>query len=358
MVQTGLDNVGYQDLRKLFACIFSILVGRQFRKTMQNWSTVLSLLVLPLIPNLVAAQEAFPKTSLENENLAISVYLPDEEHGFYRAARFDWSGVIGSIKHRGHEYVSLWLDSHDPLNQESITGPVEAFSPIGFEDCTPGETFLIIGVGLLEKPDEKPYHFAVPYKIADHGKWTVEEADHEVRFIQELDDHQGISYQYTKSLVIDQSRPRFTLDHELKNTGSDPLQGTVYNHNFFIIDDEPTGPNIKTSFPYPIHAEGRGFGEMITAKDSSLNFLRYLNKGESVYTANVEGWSNTAKDYQINIENLKSGAGMNIRANRPLYKMAYWACHSTACPEPFIEINVAPGEAFSWSIEYEFYLKE
>lgn len=315
------------------------------------------ILLMMSIGAISTAQEDYPVEILKNRQLQLKVYPPDIEQGFYRAARFDWAGVIGSVKFNNHEFIGHWLDAHDPLNHESITGPVEAFSPIGYEDCSPGETFLIIGVGWLEKPDERPYHFATPYKIADNGIWSVEKKKREIRFVQKLQDHAGISYQYTKIIKLLENEPGFVLEHELLNTGSKELDGTVYNHNFFIIDDEPTGPNIETNFPYPILAEGRGFGDMISARDSSLHFTRPLQKGESVYTSNIEGYEDNAEDYQINIENLKTGAGINIHADQPLDKLAYWACHSTACPEPFIAISVAPGETFTWSITYEFYAK-
>jgi hypothetical protein len=38
-----------------------------------------------------------------------------------------------------------------------------------------------------------------------------------------------------------------------------------------------------------------------------------------------------------------------------LLKLAFWACHTTLCPEPYIKIKVEPGKEFTWSIRYEFY---
>ncbi len=35
-------------------------------------------------------------------------HLPDAENGMYRATRFDWSGVIGSVKYKGHEYLGIY----------------------------------------------------------------------------------------------------------------------------------------------------------------------------------------------------------------------------------------------------------
>ena len=303
------------------------------------------------------AQQQYPANEIRSEDLVVKVYLPDSEKGFYRATRFDWSGVIGSLRYRGHEYFDPWLDTHDPLVHEAITGPVEAFAPIGFEDIKSGESFLIIGVGYLKKPDDNPYRFATTYDLVNSGRWKVKSKKDQIRFVQTLISEDAISYKYTKVVKLIKGQPKLVLEHQLKNTGTSPIETTVYNHNFFVIDQEPTGPHIVTKFPYPIQAEGRGFEEMITAKDSTLAFVRNIKKGESVYSASVTGVGGRAGDYDFRIENNKTGAGVRITADRPLSKLAYWACHSTACPEPFITVNAAPGETFSWKIEYEFYVR-
>lgn len=300
------------------------------------------------------AQPDFPQHKLTNGEMQLQVYLPDTEEGFYRSTRFDWSGVIGSLKYDGHQFIDHWLPAHDPNNNESITGPVEAFAPIGYEDANPGDPFYIIGVGTLVRSDTTAYHFASPYQIKDHGSWKVKTKKREIIFDHHLNG-KSINYQYRKVVKIDKKAPKFTLIHFLKNQGSSPIETTVYNHNFFIIDGELTGPNIRTHFPYPIQADGRGFGDLIVAQDSSLIFTREFTKGESIYTGGIQGHRGISDDYHINIENLNSRTGIKITANRPMHKLAYWACRTTACPEPFIEIKIEPGKTFTWAIEYELY---
>ena len=172
---------------------------------------------------------------------------------------------------------------------------------------------------------------------------------------QTLKTKNGLAYEYSKTVRLVEQGPGVVLEHVFKNTGTQPIETTVYNHNFFVIDKEPTGPNISTKFPYPIKAEGRGFGDLIMVENKALIFSRKLEKGENVYTAGIEGFQPRAEDYQFNIENKNSGAGVKISADRPLLKLAYWACHSTACPEPFLDIKVAPGQTYTWAIKYEFY---
>lgn len=314
----------------------------------------LSMLGMLIVFN-ATAQSEYPAKAISNQALQVKIYLPDAEKGFYRSTRFDWSGVIGSLRYRGHEYFDPWLETHDPMVHEAITGPVEAFAPIGFEQAEPGASFLVIGVGYLEKPDDNPYRFATTYRIVNPGSWKVRHKKDRIKFKHTLVDGNGISYQYRKTVKLVKDQPKMVLQHSLRNTGTKPIETTVYNHNFFVIDQEPTGPGIVTKFAIPVQAEGRGFGEMITTRENTLTFLRNLHKGESVYTAGVTNTEGASPGYDFRIENRKSGAGVRITADRPLQRLAYWACHSTACPEPFIALDINPGETQTWEITYEFY---
>lgn len=318
-------------------------------------TNVLSILFLFLLPGLVFAQTDFPQADISHEHIKASVYLPDAEQGYYRSTRFDWAGVIGSLEYRGHQYFGNWLEQHSPTNPESISGPVEAFAPIGYEKAKPGDTFLVIGVGMLRKPDDQPYHFMTPYEIVNSGRWKAKEESDRVVFTQTLESEEGYAYEYTKTIRLVPGQPAMVLEHRLKNMGEQPLLTTVYNHNFFIIDGETTGPAIVTKFPFEVQAEGRGFGEIIAAQGNQLQYERPLKKGEHVFTPSLEGFGSTADDYDIRIENTKAGAGVHITADQPLLKFVYWASYTTSCPEPYIQVTAEPGREFSWNIQYEFY---
>ena len=46
------------------------------------------------IPN---KETACPSAEIDNEHVRMRLYLPDSVIGYYRATRFDWSGVIYSL---------------------------------------------------------------------------------------------------------------------------------------------------------------------------------------------------------------------------------------------------------------------
>jgi hypothetical protein len=222
----------------------------------------------------------FPGTEISNGIVQAKLYLPDASSGYYRGTRFDWSGVIPSLEYKGHTYFGVWNASpYDPKLHDAITGPVEEFTPLSFDDAKAGETFVKIGVGVLVKPDDKKYSFATNYEVKNQGKWTVNKQKDRVEFTHELKDEAGYAYIYTKTLRLVKGKPELVLEHRLKNTGTKDIATSTYNHNFFMIDKEPSNQNIRIKFPFEVTGEGKGFGTIINAKDKTLSYTREVVKG-------------------------------------------------------------------------------
>lgn len=299
----------------------------------------------------------FPQADIKNESIKATLYLPNAQQGFYQGTRFDWSGVIASLEYQGHQYFSQWFEKYDPKVHESATGPVEEFTVLGYDEAKPGDTFLKIGVGALRKADDSKYAFAKYYDIVDPGKWTVNKKADRVEFTHELKDAAGYSYIYRKTVRLTKGKPQLVLEHSLKNTGKKAIATSVYNHNFFTIDNEPTGPGIEVKFPFNVQAGGstKGFGDIVLASNNKITYSRPLNKGESVFSSGLEGFGTSAKDYDFKIENRKTGAGVRMTSDQPILKIVYWACSTTSCPEPYIALNAAPGQEIKWKINYDFY---
>lgn len=296
----------------------------------------------------------FPQTEITNGDITAKLYLPDASTGYYRGTRFDWSGVIPSLTYKGHNYFGQWNPEYDPKLHDAIMGPVEEFTVLDFDETKVGTEFLKIGVGTLVKPDDKKYSFARNYEIKNPGKWTVKKEKDQVKFSHEITDAAGYSYQYSKTAKLTKGKPELVLEHSLKNTGQKAIETSMYNHNFFVIDNEPTNQNIKTSFPFEVSAEGKGFGSIANAADKSITYTRTLETGENVFTSGLQGFGSTSRDYDIKIQNLKTGAGVRITSDQPIQKMVYWSCHTTSCPEPYIKLSIKPGEEVKWKINYEF----
>ncbi|NEU69956.1 hypothetical protein [Spirosoma agri] len=304
----------------------------------------------------------WPEAALSNGLIQTTLYLPDASQGYYQGTRFDWSGAFKNLTYKGHSFIEPWFDNYDPKLHDAISGPVEEFTPLGYTDAKPGDTFVKIGVGTLRKPDDKAYAFAKYYDIVNQGTWNVKQhkdrkATVAVDFTHELTDPTGYGYRYTKTVRLTKGKPELVLEHRLTNTGQLPIETSTYDHNFFIIDKQPTGPTVVTRFPFEVTAEGKGFGSVILPQGNHLVYARELAKKEQVFSAGLNGFGPTATDYDIRIENQKTGAGVHITGDQPLQKLVYWACATTSCPEPYIHLMAAPGQEIKWTIKYEFYEK-
>jgi hypothetical protein len=296
----------------------------------------------------------FPQAEISNGLIRATLLLPDASKGYYRGTRFDWSGNMVSLEYSGHNYFGQWFTKYSPEIHDVIMGPVEAFTPIEYSETKTGGSFLIIGVGMLYKQDDKPYAFSRLYQMLNAGKWSVKKKSDNVLFIHDLTD-KLYSYHYEKTVQLTKDKPELVLSHTLKNTGTKTIETSVYDHNFFVIDKHPIGPGLVVKVPFKLTGEGNGLGEIARVEGNQIEFLRVIGNGESVFCPSLGGFSTSASDYEIRIENRITGAGVKITCDQPFLKLAFWACSTTLCPEPYINIKAEPGKEVKWTIRYEFY---
>ena len=299
-------------------------------------------------------QGSYPKASIQNKQIKAESPLPDPIKGYYRGARFDWSGQISSLQWKGHEYFGQWFESYRPTLHDAIMGPVEAFAPIGYEMAKPGEPFLVIGIGMVKKVDEPIYSIATEYPVINSGKWKVKSRKDRIHYKQVFSD-KGYAYEYDKNIALTQDKPVLTISHTLKNTGTLPLETTVYNHNFFVMDQTNIGPSYEIKFPYPVSGSPKEGADLVTIEGKHIQFIKDIQPKKYLYFSDIERHSNGSPDYHFSIENHKTGAAVKITCDQPIFKLPMWSAIKTVCPEPFLKFNIKPGENYSWEIRYEFY---
>lgn len=306
----------------------------------------------------LAAAADFPVSEISNGKITAKFYLPDPKAGYYQGTRFDWSGVIYSLQANGHEYFGQWFDKYDPKIHDAIAGPVEEFvqgnTSVGYDEVQPGGTFVRLGIGAVRKREEKAFNRFTTYDIVDPGKWSTRPAKDHIEFLQELGDTNGYAYRYTKVVRLLKGKNEMVIEHSLTNTGKKKIETSQYNHNFFTLDHQPTGPGSSVKFAFtpkakqpldPTYAEVRG---------DTLVYLKELPKGVSVFTE-FEGFGPKASDYDIRVESSAAGAGVRITGDRPISKVIYWSITTTFCPEAYIDLSVEPGKTTKWTYRYEFY---
>ncbi len=364
----------------------------------------------------LAFAQSHPSHQITNGEITATVFLPDAKNGFYTTTRFDWSGAIGSLKYKGHEYYGIWFSKitdiydfgYEGPNKDVISadftamvGPAEEFGALGYADVQPGGLFVKPGVGALKR-DEMNYNHSRPYVIANGGKWDVKTSRDAVEFTHTLSEPSiNFGYVYTKVVRLTPGKPQMAISHVMKNTGAKPIVTNVYNHNFTTIDKLPTGPDIEITVPWPMtRAAGRGGqapargaapapgapgaagrqgqppvdpyaplaagermgtqcgqAQMRSLAEPQRNKLVYAKvlEGAECYSASFTGFSAEAKDNDIRIENKKAGAGVHIKGDRPITRLGYWSIRTVVAPEPYIDLNIEPGQQFAWTYTYDYY---
>jgi hypothetical protein len=315
------------------------------------------------VPFLLQAADTPPQTSITNGQVQATLCLPDAEHGYYRGSRFDWSGVIASLQYQGHNYFGVWFPHYDPRLHDAITGPVEEFRSedggLGYNEAKAGGTFVKIGVGVLRKTDDEPYMFVKPYEIVNGGKWKIHTAADHVEFTQTLTDASGYAYVYRKVVRLAKGKPTLLIEHSLKNTGKRTISTSVYNHDFFTVDSQPTSQDFTIKFAFPPQAkeskdQSKGFQEFTEIQGNNLHYQKELQTGQTA-ASYLEGYGSEASSNDIRLENRKTSAGVREYGDQPIEKLYLWSIRTTICPEVYVAMKIEPGKDFKWKTSYDFY---
>lgn len=306
---------------------------------------------------------ASPQLTISNGLITARIAPPDLKRGFYRGTRFDQAGTVTSLVYKGREFYGPWFDRTGPDvldyaydaqgrvvgGQDSATsGPVEEFAPLGFEG-KPG-TFIKIGVGVLRQPDSQPYDHYRHYSIVDGGKRGSVTTRDSVTFTQNLSSG-GVAYMYQKTLRLTPGKPELVIEHVLKNAGVTPISTTVYDHNFLKI--KQGNDAVRASFPFIIAAASPPPTDMIRIEGKTLTYLRSIKNKERISFL-VTGFSNEARDYDFTVEDTASGAGVRVLGDQPITRLNIFSIDKVQSVEPYIAINLAPGEEKRWAYNYQF----
>lgn len=311
-----------------------------------------------------------PSVALSNGILKATVYLPDAQKGFYRSTRFEW-GVPAALEFKGHTFYGPWFTKHDPAignfefkdgqvvvgDHNWISGPVEEFPvPLGYDAAPAGGTFVKIGVGHLRKPaDGAAYRFSNFYDVVDPGTWVTKTSATSAEMAHTVKDTgTGYGYDYTKVIRLVPGAPQMVIEHRLRNTGSKPLESSTYNHNFMVMNGQPSGPGLVFTTPFAITTARPPDPAFAEIAGNRFVYKKELQIGDQV-AGRLEGFGPTAADYDFRIEHARAGTGVRIRGDRPLASMVLWSIRPTFAIEPFVAIAVKPGEQFTWTYTYDYY---
>jgi hypothetical protein len=304
-----------------------------------------------------------PHLDISNGLITARITPPDLKHGFYRGTRFDQAGVITSLRYKNREFYSPWFDRTAPEvldyaydaqgrvvggPDSATSGPAEEFAPLSFE-AKPG-TFIKIGVGMLRQPDTQPYDHYRHYQIEDGGERATIVTRDSVTFTQTVSSG-GTAYMYEKTLRLTPGKSELMIEHVLKNTGSKPINTTVYDHNFLKI--APANAGVRVTFPFPIATANPPPADLIRIEGSTLTYLRPMKNRERISFL-ITGFGDTAKDYDFTVEDTAGGAKVRVQADQPTTRINIFSIDKVQSVEPYIAIDLAPSEEKRWRYNYIF----
>ena len=238
-----------------------------------------------------------------------------------------------------------------------MLGPAEEFgqtAPVGYAEAAPGDPFLKIGVGLLERPDMHAYEFWRPYRIVRPGEWQVTHGVDWAEMTQRLT-LGGWSLGYAKRVTLLPDRPEIVLSHTLENTGTRHLETDWYCHNFVNIDGIPVGPEYHLTLPFPPNFQAQA-GRAVTTSGQTMTFSERLGSADAQF-GHISGFGRGETQHCITVENTASGAGVLLFGDRALSELRLFAAAGAVCPEPFLRLRIPPGQTDQWQTHYRLFAK-
>jgi hypothetical protein len=291
-----------------------------------------------------------------------AVISPPGQNAFYHGTRFDQSGVVVSLKYGAQEFYGPWFNAIVPDTRDltigpdgvvvgdnsGTIGPAEEYTPIGYDEAAPGGRFLQIGVGVLIRPDDKPFDRFHLYQIADAGRWRTTSSANSVTMEQAVGSN-GYAYVYEKTITLVPGRPQMIIAHRLRNTGGKPIVSSVYDHNFLTID--PGNADLVVTLPFP--AVAAAAPQRLTLTGNQVRWPNALVERESAQVLLYDE-SKPPSPYDLTVENARTGAGFHVVGDAPITRFNLWSIRTVIGAEPYVAVNVPPGGEQRWSYTYTY----
>ena len=302
-----------------------------------------------------------PAVTVANGVITAKIYLIDPQKGFYNGQRFDQAGVIGQLTLGKQKFYGPWFDRVAdkeigyPYTAEgvvvgpasAVSGPVEEFAPVGFDEAQPGGTFLKIGVGRLRKPDHQDYDHARVYDLVDSGKRETAQTPSSITFIHDV----ANGYHYVKTIRLVPGQPQLRIEHALTNTSAAAMTTNVYDHNFLNLG---TGNgDVAVTFPFAVTPDIAPNPDLARVENNRFAFVRRL-KGDERVAFLMSGFGDKAADYDILAENAKTGASVRVTGDDRLVRLYTWSIRTVMAVEPFVGIQLKPGQTKRWAYTYTY----
>lgn len=298
-----------------------------------------------------------PPIVLQSDRLTVEIAQPGS---VYNGTRFDWTGFITQVTlDKTHTFcVPESLEEGQGSGGIGLCNEFGIEEVIGYDEAKPGEPFPKLGIGLLARPDEKPYNFFRPYEIVAPFPIHVMTGPTQAMFTVEPVECRGYAVRLTKTVTVEGAG--LTIAYALENVGKKPIVTTEYAHNFVGIDGHAMGPDYRLRMPYtiafatPPASFVDRMAEMMAILDVRGSDIRCRATPEYPFYCRPLGFTVTdAAQWELLHE--PSGVGMREYDDFEPARVAVWGTTHVISAEVFIALDVPPGEIQQWTRRYEFF---
>lgn len=361
------------------AALLAVLAGLAVTAPSQVVATMPTTASAPAsLPATKPARPEPPSVTLGNSQLEITILLPDPKEGFYRDARFDWSGIVGLAVTQSHTYfgsirasgtgtpdaryslgtsdefkasLDTWADGTYGPKPQLATVPASGPASQPLEQPL---RRIRIGVGAMEQRQEtEGKRTRTVWKIVKPFDWDIIKGANFVEFSQDVSDGPW-GYRYSKLVELSPSAASFTITRRFKNTGTAPIETMHYTHNWTRIDGQYIGKQYRLVFPFA--------PQPVNIREKDKAKLAKAIVGNTIWPGGAFwaelGPQPDAKHNEVRMENVTAGAGMKLTGDWKPDAFNIYVQPGECCPEPFIELKLKPGDERKWTSKYEFYTFE
>lgn len=284
---------------------------------------------------------------LKSNRLKVKVLQPGTR---YRGSRYDWSGII--------EQVTL-DDQHTFCSEERYDGTYGGMCGIGlcgvfewkdthlYDNIPAFDSFPLLGVGLLRKPDMGAFVFNKPYVVEPFTRRT-EFGENWMTIHTYPRLCCGVAMDQIKTIRVEAQT--VIISQTLTNVGTEKIEAVEFNHNFLKFDNQPISEDYKTSLPYaPSITLRRGELTLLTSGYRPHSF----DAVSGSLAFRIRGCEELSTHW-MKISNQVLGTSIIVEDPFPVTCMYCFTNPDTFSTETYKQVSIEPGETMSFERRYTF----
>jgi hypothetical protein len=284
---------------------------------------------------------------LRSNRLALEIAEPEELTGF---TRFDRSAFIKKITLDGkHQFCAAEPGglSHFSTGGEGLCHEFKTDAIAN--DTLVGEVFPKFGVGLLTKPDNKPYAFHRLYECKPF-KTDYSHTENTAVFHTYPEICNGYALDVKRTITV--SENTVLLETTLTNTGEKELNLREYCHNFVTIDALPTSGAYQLTFPTvkPVSLKSGEEGTMF-AQGQVLSFNGHSEKPSFIA---LDSDCILKENFRWELTHRDSPARISEACSFIPEAVFVWAVDYIISPEIFYGVCLRPGNTEHFTRKWVF----